>query len=343
LENAAIAYSQYLNNMVWPKDLTIYYTYPRSYDLLWVLAAAAFLAGVSIAAWRWSRQYPYMIMGWLWYIGSLVPVIGLVQIGEESRADRYTYVPLVGVFVMVAWGASTLASKWKINRVLLASGALAATGLLAIAANGQVRYWKNSIVLWEHALEVTTWNYRAHSNIGGALADEGRLKEALEHLEESVRIKPDFVDARNNYGNALVKVGRLEEGIRQYEEAIRIRPNFENAHNGLGSALDDQGKFEEAIAHYKAALRANPEHIGAQNNLGVAYAKQGKFQDALTQFQKVLSFKPSFADAHFNAAVMLRQLGRLDEAAKELASTLQFNPKHEEAAAALQELNAKNQ
>jgi len=329
--NALVSYFTYIGKMLWPTRLTALYPYPRSLPGWWVAGSILGLIGVSVVVIRAARHHPYLPTGWLWYLGTLVPVIGLVQVGSQSRADRYTYVPLIGLFIMVAWGVPDLLARWPYQRYALPTVAGLVILACTITARSQVQYWENSLVLMGHALEVTTDNFTAHNHMGAALADRGKVDEAIAHYSEALRIKPNFAEAHYSLGNALASQGKLNEAIAHYSEALRIKPGSAEPHNGLGSALADQRRFDEAVAHYHEALRIKPDFAEAHNNLGNSLASQGKVDEAIAHYSEALRIKPDFAEAYDNLGQALASQGRASEAIARYSEALRIMPGFAEA------------
>ena len=243
-------------------------------------------------------------MGWFWHLETLAPVIGLVQAGAQAHADRYTYVPMVGLSMVLAWGAGDLVLRWpRVRRTVIALALAANCGCAALTA-AQLRYWRNTESLMCHALEATTPNnYLAQHNLGNALAgDPSRLPEALTHLEAAVRIRPDSAEAHSDLGTALAKVpGRLPQALAEYQTALRLAPDSAIVHNNLGYALASSGWLPQAIAEYQTALRLQPGYAEALNNLGSALARiPGRLSDAIAAFQEALRRRPAYAEAHNN-------------------------------------------
>lgn len=313
LANALAAYAGYLGQMFWPLHLAVVYPHPRHSLPLWQgLAAGLLLAGLSFLALRQARRQPYLPVGWLWYLGTLVPVIGLVQVGRQAMADRYTYVPFIGLFIALVWGAAALAARWRAPRFVLPVVAGLVLSGLAVCAWVQVGYWRNSISLYEHTLKVTRGNALAHANLGIALAVQGKSEQAMAHYTEALRIKPDFAEVHYNLGVALAAQGKPDQAAARFAETLRLKPSIAEAHNGLGEVLAAQGKLEQAAAHYTEALRLRPNLARTRNNLGVVLADQGKIEEAITQFEKAIQIQPDFSEAHFNLGLAL--LARKDNA-----------------------------
>jgi tetratricopeptide (TPR) repeat protein len=290
-----------MGKMIWPLDLAVFYPHPGSELQIWKpVAAGLFLLIVSTVALRVAHRCQYVLVGWLWYLGTLVPVIGLVQVGEQAMADRYTYVPLIGLFIAVVWGFADLGKGWRSRRWLIS--VTAAVMLLALMAGSwlQVGYWKDSIKLFQHTLDVTSNNYVAHYTLGNALALQGNLTGSVTHYNKALRINPNFAEAHNNLGNALALQGNLTRAISHYNKALHINPDHAEAHRNLGVALDRQGRHQEALQHYAEALRINPHDAQSHNNLGVALAEQGRLKEAVVHFTEALKIDPSFKEAQRN-------------------------------------------
>ncbi len=279
--NALAAYACYLGKMIWPAHLAAFYPYRMDRPLWQPLGAAAILAAVTaLAVWQ-VRRRPFLAVGWFWYLGTLVPVIGLVQIGEQSMADRFTYVPLIGVFIALVWLVADALAPWRRRAIVLAPAGAAALVACGILTARQAETWTNSRTLFEHALAVTTDNAIAHCNLGNALLAEGNPREAWRHYAEAVRLKPDYPAARNNLGAMLTSAGRYDEAAAEYREALRLCPTLADVWQNWGFLLLMQGRTEEAIARLREALRLAPDHIDAHKNLGIALVRQRKYAEAL--------------------------------------------------------------
>jgi Flp pilus assembly protein TadD len=267
IANALIAYVSYVGKMLWPTRLAVFYPPRYEFSTPQWASAALILVGISVLVLWARRRWPYLLVGWFWYLGMLVPVIGLVQVGQQSMADRYTYLPMVGLFLLVAWGGTDLAARWQHRRVIL--GTLAGIVLLGclVGTKSQVGYWKTGPTLLRHSLKVTKSNALAHNNLAAALMAEGKTDEGITHFREALRIDPQDGAAHNNLGIALMEKGRLEEAIPHYLTSLRIDPEQPAVHTNLGLALASQGKAAEAITHYQEALRIRPDDPRPYNNL----------------------------------------------------------------------------
>jgi Tfp pilus assembly protein PilF len=332
IANAIVSYARYIGKLIWPQDLAVFYPYPSTVPLWQSVGAGLLLAGISFLVIRAWRKLPYLCIGWLWYLGTLIPAIGLVQAGQwPAMADRFTYVPAIGLFVMLAWLIPHVLTKWRYRKtgLVLAAGALLAVLLLLTRA--QLNRWSNTITLFEHTLKVTENNYLAHNNLGNALARQGKLKQAKDNYVKALRINPTFPRAHNNLANVLARQGKSQEAIAHYTKALEIKPNFPKAHNNLGNVLARQGKNQEAIAHYTKALQLKPDFAGAHNNLGNVLEGQGKIKEAVFHFSRALELSPDFVEAHFNLGNALARQGNMDQAQAHFIRALKLNPTFAEA------------
>jgi len=336
VENAVVSCATYILKMFWPSRLAVFYPYPHELPVWQIGLSALLLTGISMVVLRERRSRPYLAVGWLWYLGTLVPVIGLIQVGAQARADRYTYLPMVGLGIMLAWGLrELLPGKSAI------AGAVAAGLACAVLCEAQIQYWRNSETLFRHALDVTSGNYLAHHNLGVALADEERFAEAIQQYQAALQIEPDAPNVQTDYGNALAKSGRIPEAIAHYEAALRVLPDSPIIHNDLANALAaTPGGVSQAFAEYQNALRLKPDYEEARNNLaklesiraemhynkGVDLAKRGEADAAIAQFEDALELKPDYVDAHNNLGVVLAGRGRVQQAVAHFETALRIDP-----------------
>jgi tetratricopeptide (TPR) repeat protein len=295
--NAMVSYVAYIAKALWPTRLAVLYPYPRSLPPSWVIASVLILLGLSVLVMRAGRRYPYLPVGWLWYVGTLVPVIGLVQVGSQSMADRYTYVPLIGLLIIAAWGVPDLvASRWWHKALIpaLAGGVLLAC---AIVSRAQVQYWKDAMTLWEHTLQVTAANPFAHNNLGVELEKQGRLDEAVAHYLEAARSKSVYYhrseSALINLANVFLARRQYSAALDGYSTALRMNPNAADAHNGLGSVLGQQGKIDEAIGEFMEAVRLQPDDPKFRYNLSQVLAKKGLVTEAVEHLKRAVLLDPS--------------------------------------------------
>ena len=326
IANTFVSYVSYIGKMIWSLNLAVFYPYPEIFPIWQVMGSLLLLVCISFLVIRHARSLPYLPVGWLWYLGTLVPVIGLVQIGSQSMADRYTYVSLIGLFIMIAWGVPDILKRWRYQRIVLSVSLGIILLLLMIFTWYQTINWKNSITLFEHALKVTTRNNIAHNNLGTALAREGKLEEAIYQFREALKGKPDFSDAHYNLGTALGILGNHEEAVYHLREALKGETGLSEVHNKIGRLLSQQKKFNEAIYHFQKALEINPDFANAHNNIGIVLGQQGRLEEAIYHFREALRTKPYYAKAHNNLGVTLGQQGKLEEAIYHFQKALEINP-----------------
>jgi Flp pilus assembly protein TadD len=290
--NAVMAYVFYLRDFIWPTGLAFFYPYPSRWPVGEVLAAASALAAISVAV-VLARSRPYLAVGWFWFLGTLLPVIGLIQVGHQSRADRYTYIPLIGISIMLAFECA----QWPALKKLLPAAAAMICLVWTAVTWVQISYWKDSVTLYTRAIAVTEANYLAHLNLGVDLAAAGHYPEALHELFASIEENPDQPHARNSLGGVLFNVGRKDEAIDQFSQAIRLEPNDAEPHCNLGNALVDAGRVDDAIRELNTALKLNPGMANAYFGLGRVLLLEGRKADAATYFSEALRINPSFTQA----------------------------------------------
>lgn len=303
--NAIVSYVIYIDKMIWPSRLAVFYPHPgNSLSMTKVVLSGALLLLISFLIYI-ARKRKYLTVGWLWYLGVLVPVIGFIQTGSHAWADRFSYIPSIGLFIIVAWGAKELFAKLPYRKV--ASAALAAAVLLAcaICTRFQVQYWRNNTTLFEHAIKVTKNNYVAHCTLAELLLYEGKTQQAIEHFTEALRAKPDFLSALNNLGYALAKQGKYSEAEGYYRKALQIKPDFVEAHSNLANALAHQGKFDEAILHWMEMIRLDPNNPATHTNIAAVLARQGKFDEAIKHLTEALKIDPNNVKAREGLSLVL--------------------------------------
>jgi protein O-mannosyl-transferase len=306
--NAVVAYVAYLIQFFWPFDLAVMYPHPGDSLSPWAIAASAVaLTAISVGVVMLRRRSPYLATGWLWYLGMLVPMIGLVQVGFQSRADRYTYLPQIGVCLMVAWSIRQAAvSEAAKRRAFVAASA--ALGILIGVAHQQAALWRDDETLWKHTLACTANNSTAHYHFGMAMVDQGRFDDAVEQYEKAKQIAPNDAKVHNNLGYALAKTGRIDDAIVEYNRSLAINPNLVTAHANLGVALRKKGRIDEAVSHFNAALKVDPDYAMAHNNLGAMLQEQGKLAQAILHYQKAVELQPNYDAARRNLDLAIRQL-----------------------------------
>ena len=341
--NALMSYVRYLGKLLWPENLAGLYLRKAPWPSWQVGLAVLVLVAASITVIRLARSRPYLAVGWFWYLGTLVPVIGLVQVGMQTMADRYTYIPLIGIFIAVVWGGwelaamacaqgrsadlpSALQGPW-LRVAQLATAVVLATCM--ILARNQLAWWRNSEALFHRMITATEGNYMAHYNLGNLYSRQDKLAEAVRQYEAALKAEPNYAEAHNNLGTVLLRQGRFDEAVGHYSDAVRLKPEYLYYFN-LANALVDAGKPAVAIPIYQQALRLNPNSGQAHHNLGLALQAQGKSDAASAEFRAALQLQPDYESAEHNLANRLADAGKLDEAIVHYQAALRLDPKHAE-------------
>jgi tetratricopeptide (TPR) repeat protein len=333
IANAAISYVRYIGEMLWPHHLSVLYPHPGHWPLTQIIIAVALLLFISALVVMLMRKRPYLAVGWFWFLGTLVPVIGLIQVGVQSMADRYTYIPFIGLFISVVWGAADVFTEiYKAQPMagLISKAASIFAGLIllicASLTSNQIRYWRNSETLFQHAVSVTKGNYLAYNNLGFYLSHDGKPLEAMENYRKSLEINPNYEDALNNMGYALAGLKKPVEAIPYYLAALRIRPKHTEVHNNLGNAFADLGQIDKAMEQYRMVLSEQPDHVDAHNNLGIALAMKGQLDVAIGHFHEAIKNRPGDAGAHSNLGNAFAAQQKFKEAMQEYEACLRLKP-----------------
>lgn len=331
ITNMFLSYTNYIGKTIWPSQLVVFYPYPNA-TLLTTAATicAPLLVLISVIIIYAGRRRKYAAMGWLWYVGTLVPMIGLVQAGSQAMADRYMYIPILGLLVIVAWAVRDFIfnrPQWK-----TAVSVLAAVALLSaiIATRTQVRYWQNSMSLFGNALKVTKNNPVAEKGYGSALFAEGRLDEAVVHLRNAIQTHPGYLPAGNELGKVYLKQGKFNEAVACFNELLKRNKNSAEVYYNLGIALSLQKKYEEAIKHFAKALELDPKYPDAHNNMGIALLATGKNAEAIKYFNEALRIRSNDAGLYENLGNAYVQSGKYDLAVRNWAKALDLKPNNTE-------------
>lgn len=329
IANALVSYLEYLGKMIWPQSLSVFYPHPGNTLPVWkAIICASVLVGITIWVVRGFQRAPYLAMGWFWYLGTLVPVIGFVQVGEQAMADRYMYIPLIGIFITIAWGLPEWIKNLR-QKLLLVMAGIIIPLLMALTWN-QVSYWKNSITLFKHAISVTENPSPsfvvAYNNLGHALVNEHRYEEAVIQFRQAIKINPYYSKAHNNLGRALNELDKHNEAIEHFQQAISLEINYAEAYNNLANVLGQKGKREESIFYYKQAIRFKRDYAEAHFNLGVTLEQLRRIEEAITQYQRALKINPDFILAHNNLAGMLGQRGDFSGAIEHYRQVIIIDP-----------------
>jgi protein O-mannosyl-transferase len=318
IANAFLSYARYIGKLFWPQKLAVFYPFDANNVAFWQAAMCVLLLLViSFFVIRFGRNRKYLPVGWFWFVGTLVPVIGIVQVGLQGLADRYTYISYIGLFIMIAWGLPELLSKWPQRKIALGLSMVISLTTLGICAHQQVSFWNNSIALFSHAIEVTQNNYIAYNNRGVAYNSIGRYEDAIKDYKQAARIMPDYSEANFNIGVAYGKLNRYQDAIEPLKQAIKIKPDYTKAYYNLGVAYETLGRRQEAVEAYKQAIRIEPDYADAYINLGVTYYRLGRYKDAVEPYKQAIKIQPDFVLAHYNLGVAYFVLGDKSSALEE--------------------------
>ncbi len=330
--NALMAYVAYLVQTVWPCNLAVFYPYYFFNVPVWQIAGAGgLLLSVTALVLVAAKRFPYLPVGWLWYLGMLVPAIGLVQVGDQSHADRYTYLPQIGLYLAMVWAVRDFTATWRYRCQVLGAAAGIVIAALMACTWRQVLYWRNSETLWTHTLACTSDNAFAHNNLGVTFTAQGRLDEAIVHFQKALESRPDSPEWQNNLGVALRRKGRLDEAIVHFKKALEIRPDYAEIHNALGITLVQKGQLDEAMAQYQEAIQLKPDSAAAHYNLAIVLAQKDQLAEAIAHYQKTIQINPDYAEAHYNLGAAFGLRGRLDEAVEQYRKAIEIKPDYADA------------
>ncbi len=330
--NVVMAYVDYITHMLYPVGLALLYPHPEKHLPVGRLCLSIMvLLGISAGAFAGRRKYPYLLMGWLWYLGMFLPVIDIMQAGEQARADRYTYLPQIGLYIMISWGAVELFRSRPYRRAAL--GFAAVIILIALTADAyiQTTYWKNSFTIWTRTLAYAPQSYEAHSNLGVVLAEEGDTSNAVTHFNLALESNPKDFNSINNLGKILTSQGQLDLAIQDFHRALEIEPDDFKTLNNLSIALAKQGKVNDARQDLERSLQINPRYAETYFDLGNLFTKEGDFDDADQNYAQALQINPNYAEAHCNLGLALMRQGKLDDAIQQMEQAVHLKPHYLEA------------
>jgi Tfp pilus assembly protein PilF len=316
IENCLVVYVKYIIKTLWPHDLAVLYPIISSLPLWQVIGSLLVLLFATVITIRFRYRHPYFAVGWFWFLITLLPVIGIIQVGYQSMADRYTYIPVIGLFIMAAWGVPVLTEGFQHRRAIHSVIAGVVIVVSAALTWQQLGHWRDSISLFRHTIQVTSDNYLIHNNLGNALVEKGDFDSAIQQYLVALRINPNDSNTHYNFGVALFRKGYLDAAIQEYKIALRIAPNYFDAHLNMGVALINKGDLDVAIHEFQEALRIRPYHIDAHYNLGITLAKKGDLEAAIQEFQNVLRMNPNDTFAQKNLERALAKKNMIDEAKK---------------------------
>ncbi len=326
MANAPIASVTYLVKTFFPYDMTIYYPFSAPIQAWQVIITSLLIIVITIIAAVRMKRHPYLFTGWIWYVITIFPVIGIIQIAGHSMADRYTYIPLIGIFVILAWGIPSLINSAKTKKKMLFTASIAALIILAVLAWKQCSYWKNNADLWNHALNVTKNNYVAHNNIAAALFKEGKTKEAIYHCNQAISIAPNYVKPYINKGLIYSKLGQYNVAVENFNEAINRKTDYAEAYLGRGHAYERSGQYQRAIEDYNGAIRLNHYNANAYNDRGITYGELGQYQPAIGDFNEAIHLNPDNIDAYNNRGFTYAKLGQYQRAIEDFNKAIRLRP-----------------
>jgi len=326
MENVFISYMAYIGKMIWPSNLAIFYPYPKLLVPWQVIGSVLLLVAITLAViWR-AKKSPYLATGWLWYLGTLVPVIGIVHVGPQAMADRYTYISLIGLFVIAAWGFSDLLKRWRYRKAILLTLSILIILGLSIKTWTQVGYWQDSFTLFDHALKVTDRNWLAYNNRGTVYNRLGYYSQAINDFNKAIEIKPNYIDAYSNRGVAYKGLGHYKQAIEDLNKAIEMNPDQAMAYSNRGNAYKGLGHYEQAIEDYNRAIEMKPDEAMVYSNRGNAYKGLGHYRQAIEDYNKAIEMKPDEAMAYRNRGVVRGILGHYSQAIEDLNRAIEIEP-----------------
>ena len=324
--NALVSYIVYIGKLFWPSDLTVFYPYPASIPAWRALGALALLLAISAAVFTMRKRLPALFTGWFWYLGMLVPVLGLVPLGKESHADRYTYLPEIGLCIMIAWGVAAATAKWPFRAEILGASAAIVLSLLGWLAFDQAKNWSDGVTLWQQALKHSPASPVIRNYLGYALHAAGRDDEARAEFEEAIALKPDYAEPENNLGTVLLRNGDVKDAIIHFQKALDYSPGHAEARSNLAVALIQQNRLDDAIGQLAIVIHYKPDRPDAYDDLGNALLLKGDISGAIAQFTTALDIKPDYADGHANLGNALLKKGDPRGAVAEYEKTLRIDP-----------------
>ncbi|HEV2453956.1 MAG TPA: tetratricopeptide repeat protein, partial [Verrucomicrobiae bacterium] len=325
--NALMAYVDYMGHTIYPVGLALLYPHPPDHlPLPRLCLSVLIIIGLTVGTVLARKRHPWLLAGWLWYLIVFLPVIDIMQTGDQTRADRYSYLPQIGLLVMISWEIVELLRPLPFRKIVLGCAAAAMLAALSAASYLQTSYWKNSVTIWTRTLSLWPGSYIAHCNLGIALADRGDAAGAVEHFDRALLINPDDAKSINNLGKVLTSEGKLDAAIQHFHQALQLDPENAGVLNNLSVALAAQGKVNEAVQGLDHALRLKPEDADAYYNLGNIYAARADFDDAAQNYEEALEINPDFAEALCNFGLILARQGKLPEAIEQYERAIRVKP-----------------
>ena len=326
IANAFVSYFLYIVKTIWPDNLDVFYPHPGLLPLWQALGAAVFLAAITYAVVRAAKRFSYLPVGWLWFIGTLVPTIGIVQVGSQAMADRYMYIPSIGLFIMAAWGIPEFYKKRRYGREIVATSSALCLLCAFILTRTQVGYWRNSMALFDHALSITKNNVPIYSNRGNAFLLLGDRTRAIEDFNRAIEINPQFAAAYNGRGLAYNSMGDFTRALEDFDRAVKINPRFAAAYNGRGLAYSRMGNFSRALEDFDRAVEIDPSSAELYNNRGLAYCRMGKYSRAIEDFDRAIQVNSNMEAAYDNRGSAWEELGDHFRAVEDFNRAIEINP-----------------
>lgn len=325
--NAVVSYAAYLWETVYPMHLAVLYPYHAGLPGVGaVLFAFLLLLAMTCLVLVLHKKYPFLLIGWLWFLGILVPMIGLVQVGLQSHADRYTYLPQIGLCVAVTWGAAELFGRWHLGRTAAAICALLLVTTLGVSAYWETSHWQSSETLWRHAIANTSANSVAQNSLGRALLEKGELAEAASLFEQALKLEPLSAVIHSNLGKTFEREGRIDQARFEFQRALELKPDDADAFYNLGDVVMAKGQIEQAISYYERAIALKPDSAGVYNNLGIAHLRLGQLDEATANYRQAIALRPDLPDPHYNLGNVLARKGNLEEAIASYEASLGLQP-----------------
>ena len=338
IENAFVSYARYLGKTIWPAALANPYPHPGHWDLSLAVYSTVLIVWLSAIAVLYSKRFPFLLTGWFWFVGTLIPVIGLVQVGDAAMADRYTYFPLIGIFIIFVWITGFIIESWHVSNLRILFFAAIILAAFAFRTRDQLLYWQNSGTLFSHTLNVTDNNYAAENDLGTWLSAQGKVRGSMDCFRRSLLIKADNPDALYNLGNSFAKLGNWDEAIVDYKRALKVTPDQADILSNLGLALAAKKQFDEAAICFESALKLNPDSADAHNNLATLYFMEQKFDKAAQHYREAIRISPANPQIYANLGDTLIRQNNISEAVQNYQTALSLNPDDAKTKAKLQAL-----
>jgi len=331
IANAIVSYAGYIGKTLWPNDLSAFYPHPGIWLFGKVFLSGFFLLISSLLVLFSSRRYPYLAVGWLWFLGTLVPVIGLVQVGDQAMADRYTYIPLIGLFIMIVWGVPDIVKQLPYRKIILSCGSILIIITLSILSWQRCQLWGDKVALWDDVLKNNKVAF-AYNIRGLGYADQGQYQRAIQDYNDALIIKSDFAEAYSNRANAFGAIGQRERAFHDFDRAIRLRPNYADAYYNRGILYKEIGHYEQAITDFTMAINIQSDMADAFNNRGITFGLKKQFGKALADFNQALSINRNFFHAYYNRGIVYKIYKKYDLAIADFTEALRIKPDYADAA-----------